>query len=64
MCDDSSEQGLREIDAMAKVWIEEHWGLEWPGGLDPDARPRVLTLMGRLREALQDVRMGEGQTVE
>ena len=56
MFDNSSDQGSREIDAMAKVWIEQHWGLEWPGGLDPDTRPQVLTLMGRLREALQEVR--------
>jgi len=19
-----------EIDAMARVWIEQHWGLSWP----------------------------------
>jgi hypothetical protein len=64
MFDNSSDQGSREIDAMAKVWIEEHWGLEWPGGLDPDTRPQVLTLMRRLREALHEVRTGDRQPAE
>ena len=36
-----------EIEAMARIWIEQHWGLRWPEDVADDARPEVRRLRGR-----------------
>ena len=56
MGQDASGKSDPEAEAMAKVWIEEHWGLEWPDGVAPEAVAGVLRLMARLRDALDGAR--------
>jgi hypothetical protein len=46
-----------EIEAMARIWIEQHWGLRWPEDVADDARPEVRRLMEALRAALDDARL-------
>jgi hypothetical protein len=46
-----------EIEAMARIWIEQHWGLRWPEDVADDARPEVRRLMEALRTALDDARL-------
>lgn len=45
-----------EIEAMARVWIESHWGMRWPQEVAEEMRPEVRRLVGALRDALDDVR--------
>jgi hypothetical protein len=46
-----------EIEVMATVWVEEHWGAtSWPDGVDPLLREVVRDLMASIRQALDRVR--------
>jgi hypothetical protein len=47
-----------EIEAMARVWIQEHWGMRWPDDVADEMRPEVRRLVAALRRALDDVRQG------
>ena len=62
MGQDASVHSDPEIEAMAKIWIEEHWGLEWPDGVSPEALVSVRTLMARLRDVLDAARTNDGQS--
>jgi hypothetical protein len=45
-----------EIEAMARVWIQEHWGMRWPEDVAAEVQPEVRRLIAALRRALDDVR--------
>lgn len=46
-----------EIEVMATVWVEEHWGVSsWPDGVDPILHEVVRDLMVSIRRALDRVR--------
>jgi hypothetical protein len=46
-----------EIEVMATVWVEEHWGVpSWPDGVDPILREVVRNQMASIRRALDRVR--------
>lgn len=48
-----------EIEAMARVWIQEHWGMRWPEDVADEMQPEVRRLVSALRKALDDVRKGK-----